>query len=567
MNKIMNRKLGNDAVRTIREAMRGLTGSPAKQQAVRLASIHEVKWQRIYEITEDLRPKRKTRADKGKRSFELIEGTDLWTAAQLVIVDSLDPDQALLTCQKRGLTNLPSLEYFQKILREKGLGKKQRTMAKRPHRKFEAEYPGEIFQVDVTALKVRWEDMKTRKILRIEGIDKNHPNLDDNKIRVWQIMGCDDHARPRFLRYVCTTHVTSLDIVRYLCEWYGKWGVPLKLYTDNGAEFRGYNDRAEKILNKILENYGGYKHERHLPGNPQATGKVEVAHKWAEKMDKYIGLAITEGQTVHIEQLNDFADAICEYYNEAHVVRSTGQTPMQRWHSKRIVVRKLPQEVIESALLADEFVVKLTPALTVSHKGKTYKVPGIQPFVNYIEQKVTVVVPTEIDLILIKLPNHDDFIEIEKVLAVADKAGEYKSHAETEGQQITKRLKSSRKEEIKTIKSKSKQTGEIAPVPFLNVPVEITADNVANFPHKEQVITPEEIAAVAAVPPSLLSEREISYWEAVVQFADEFEDIDEAKEFLKPMFGDGEVIAESEIESAVKSRNMLQQPTRRLRAV
>jgi len=567
MKKIMNRKLGNDAVKTIREAMRGLTGSPAKQQAVRLAEIHDVNWQRIYEITEDLRPKRKTRADKGKRSFELVEGTDIWVAAQLVIVDSLDPDQALLTCQKRGLTNLPSLEYFQKLLREKGLGKKQRIMQKRPHRAFEAEFPGQIFQVDVTALKVRWENIKTRRILRIEGIDKNHPNLDDNMIRVWQIMGLDDFSRPRFLRYVCTTHITSLDIVRYLCEWFGKWGVPLMLYTDNGMEFRGYNDRAEKILNSILEMHGGYKHERHAPGNSQASGKVEVAHKWAEKMDKYVGLAITEGQTVDIDQLNIFADAICEYYNEAHVVRSTGQTPMQRWHSKRIVVRKLPQEILESALLADEFEVKLTPAMTVSHKGKTYKVPGIQPFVNYIDQKVTVVVPTEIDLILIKLPNETEFIEIEKVLAVADKAGEYKSHAENEGQQLTKRLKSSRKEEIKTIKSKSKQTGEIAPVPFLNVPVEIVADNVANFPHKEQIITAEEIAAVTPIPSSLLSERELNYWEALGMYAEQFDDIDEAKEFLKPMFGDGEVIAESEIEQAIKNREVVQQPTRRLRVV
>lgn len=550
-----NITLGKQAFAEIRLSMRGLRGSVAKQTAVRLAELHKVSWQHIYKITDDLRPKNKTRSDKGKRTFQLIEGTDLWIAAQLVISDKLDPDQALRVCELRGLTDLPSLEYFQRILRENGLGAKQRKSSKRPFRLWEAAAPGEIYQIDVTALKVRWEDEKTRRILRIEGVDKNHPNLDDDKIRVWQIMAVDDHSRRRFLRYVATTHITSRDMVEFCIELFTFWGVPKVIYSDNGAEFKGYFIRAEKILKAILEADGGFEHKRHLPGNSQASGKVENAHKWAEKMDKYVGLAVSEGQGVTIDDLNPFADDVCKYYN-ARVQRSTMQTPDARWFSTRIVVRTLPSEIIESALLADEFETTLDASLTFAHKGIVYKVPGKQPFVNFIGSKINVVVPINIDLILLTLPDKSEH-EIEKVIATADVAGDYKSHAESVAQDIKKRLKATRKAAIKEIKLKQKQTGEIAPVPHYNVRIETPATNVAHFPHQERIITPEEVAAVAVVPPSVYKGKQISYWEAVGIFADSFETPADCRAFLLTVFGDYEKkLVTKDVAEIVESREL-----------
>lgn len=550
----------------IRESMRGLRGSAAKTMAVRLADQHNTTWQNVYLVTKDLRPERKTRSDKGKRTFELIEGTDVWIAAQFVIVDKLDPDQALATCKLRGHNNLPSLAGFQKILRENGLGRKARKSAKRPYRRWEAEFPGQIIQVDSTALKVRWEDEKTRRILRIEGVDKNHPNLDDKKIRVWQIMAVDDFSRRRFLRYVATTHITSRDMVEFFCELFDLWGVPKMVYSDNGAEFFGYNLRAEKIFNKILENDGGYEHERHAPGNSQASGKVENAHKWAEKMDKYVGLAVSEGQTVTIDDLNPFADDICTYYHH-RVHRETGQAPEIRWFSKRIVVRKLPREIIESALLADEFTATLNESMTVEHKGVFYQIPGKKPFVNFTGQKVQIVVPHNIDLILLTLPDKSEW-EIDKVLATADVAGEFKSHEINRAENLKKRLKKTRKEEVRSIKERSKQTGEIAPVPHYNVPVEVPATNVTAFPHQERVVAAEDIAAVAPVPPSIYAGKNIGYWEAVGIFADQFEDVNEAKEFLLNLFPSAAgTLAELEVKTAVENRHIVQKPQTRLRAV
>ncbi len=276
--------------------MRGLSGKDAKATAVRMAELHGVNWQHIYKVTQDLR-NRKKRADSGRRTFKLENGSDLWYAAQLVVIDKLDPDQALATTRlRRPDANLPSLEYFRRILAENGLGRKARRNPTRGYRRWEAANPGEIFQIDVTALKVRWQDEKTRRIQRIEGIDKNHPNTNPSMLRVWQIMLVDDCSRRRFLRYVATTHITSKEMVRFECEAYQKLGIPHILYTDNGSEFKGFHIRAAQILNRVLEGDGGYRHMTHAPGNSQASGKVENAHKWAEKMDRFVGLAVSEGQ-------------------------------------------------------------------------------------------------------------------------------------------------------------------------------------------------------------------------------------------------------------------------------
>jgi hypothetical protein len=563
--------LGEFAKQEIREAMRGLTGTPAKQEAVRLATNHGVRWSYIYRMTEDLRATtRKPRSDKGKRSFELVEGSDLWYAAQFVIVDKLDPSEALLTARvRRPDAKLPTLEYFRSILAENDLGKRSLRTSRRAYRRWEAEYPGQIYQVDCTALKVRWQDEKTRRILRIEGIDKNHPQMDGSKLRVWQIMLVDDCSRRRFLRYIATSHITSQDMVRFECEAFNKLGIPQTLYSDNGPEFKGYHTRAEKILNTVLKDDGGYRHLTHKPNNPQASGKVENAHKWAEKMDRLVGLAVTEGQIVTAERLNEFADRVCDHYNNIPH-RVTGETPMSRWSSRRVVVRTIDPDVIESALLSDEFIVKMDAALTIAHKGVFYKVPSVDtegkatPFVNYTDKKVKVVVPPSIPIILLTLPNakgkfepdHGGEFEIEKIIATADAAGEFRSTADSNAENLKKRLKDTRKQEIAAIKQQTKLTGEIAPVPHLNVVIEQPATNVTAFPHPERVFTAEEVAAVTPIATTLYTGREIGYWEAVGMFADRFSDVVEAKAFLEAsLFPNTEGrYPESEVEQAINDR-------------
>ncbi len=554
---LMNTKLGKNAYAEIRDVMRDKSGKFAKSEAVRLAEKHSVNWRRIYEITEDLRPKRKPRTDKGNRQFQIVEGSDLWKAFELVVEDKLDPDQALATAALRGHKNLPTLAQFQRLLTEKGLDRKARRSGRRAYRKWEANSPGEIFQVDVTGLKERWMDIKTRKILKIAEteINRNHPAC-ASLLRIWQIMLTDDCTRRRYLKYIVKDKITSDDMVEFLLGAFDVVGVPLKLYTDNGGEFLGRHKRAEKLLNTITLNEGGYEHITHKPHNAQATGKVEVAHQWAEKADRFIGLAIKEGRKpeIDVKFLNGFAEQICTHYNEARICRAIGSTPMARWFARRSVVRKLPFEIIKSALLSDEFVCTLFADCTVSHKGVSYQIPQVRPFVEFINQKISIVVPPDIEVLIVILPDGSEH-EITKVIASADVAGEFKRVAESTAQQLVKRAKETRKLAVKAIKETAK-TGEIAPIPYIDTVVSVPAETVLKFPKQEITYVAADVAKVAPVSMSHTLEREINKWEAFIEFIERFTDADECKIFLDGIFGDGELIAKSEIENAIDNREI-----------
>jgi transposase InsO family protein len=556
MQQIATRKLGKFASQEIENRMRGLSGKPAAAEAQRLANLHNVSIQEIYRRTKDFRTStRKPRADRGKRAFELDPKSDLWKTIEFILVDKLDPDLALETAIERGYKNQPSIATLRRILADNGLNLAQRKAAKRSHRRWEAENPGEIFQVDVTGLKTRWMDLKTRGILKIDEteINRNHPNMNKNLVRVWQIMLIDDFSRRRFLKYLATDKPTSDDIVRFLVEAFESLGVPKMLYTDNGSEFKGRHKQAEKILNELLETSGGYVHKTHLPHNAQATGKVEVAHKWAEKFDKLIGLAKNEGRIVTVEMLNNFSQQILRKYNEHHVNRSTGQTPMARWFSKPAVLRILPSEIIESALLSDCFECKLDESMTISYRGVSYKVPSERPFVNWIGHKVSVVIPPKIELILISLPDGEEYT-ISKVLATADAAGEFKQTAESKAQILLKQARETRKEEIKAIKARAKETEQIEVIPYIDTVVKSFESKALQFPHKEIKISAEEIAANVKMP-SQVYDKSLSYYEAFNEFRDQFSSGEETYSFLDTVYKDrDEIHVESELQTAFENR-------------
>lgn len=568
--------------------MSGLKGNSAKELAEYFACLYGVRLSSIYRITADVRPKRSTRSDKGNRSFAITpENEGVWKASQLIVVDKLDPLLAMKTVKLRNPeANLPSLAYFQKMLREVRLGAKQRKNPRRPHRTFEAERPAQIFQIDVTALKMRWKDERSRTVLHIEGIDKNHPELAEQKLRCWQILLVDDFSRRRFCRYVTAPAITSAEMVRFECEAFQLLGVPEIEYTDQGGEFKKDHKRAEQILNELptIKATGGFRHMPHTPHNPQATGKVEVGHRWAEMMDRLIGLAINEGQSVKFEDLNIFADSICDEYNDRRH-SETNEKPIDRWYSIRIDQRILPAEVIESALLSQPFNCLLNADMSIKVGGVKYRVPGVRPFVNFIEQKVSGNIPANIDLIILELPDKTEW-QIEKILFTADKAGDYKRAAETTAEQIVKALRIDRKADIKAIRERKNLTGIIEPVPHFNVAYNPESKPIY-FPHNQKKVSIEELNSVISVasepgavatgssdaaasqirnPAASYAGREFSYWEAVAEYGKQVRDKEEFKAALREQLypnGEGKIAAD-QIEQLLEN---LHAPQPLLRAV
>jgi len=594
----MNQKSGSTAKEEIRAAMNGLVHAAAKAEAVRLADIHNLSVPYIYEITADLRPRRKKRSDAGTRKYEFAEGTDTWEAAKLVIGAKLDPDQALLTVKANGHTNVPALGYFQKMLRESEIDRKRLRSGRRNHRRHEAEAPLDRVQIDSSALKVRWLDYKTRRIVKIEGIDKNHPQLDATKIQVWQIVAVDDHSRRRFVKYLPTHHIQSRDMVVFFCDLCVAWGgVPRVIYTDNGPEFNRFFAQAVKILSSLLKDMGGFEHEQHAPLNAQATGKVEVAHQWVEKMNKYIGLAQVRGIDVTLDHLQPFADAICRDYNEVQVHRSTGQSPAARWFGTQMLARVLPAETIKAALLFENGDRRITSEMTVEIGKIKYRLPVRHPETGELSglkagMKVHVVVPDMLDEIFITLPNGGE-LAVNKDIATPDVAGQVKSPQPSQGELITKRLAEEFKADNKAAKELKKLTGETYQVPFLNHEIEVPQTNVHHFPHPSIAVTAEQVADATPVPmdevtgtqapsPALdsatsktsrtsrtsqtYSGRPLTFWDALGEFKDRFASITEAKDFLMTLFPNTEGTRPvTEVEAAIDTHFNPQQEAAAIR--
>ncbi len=569
----MNKKLGKNAVAEICEAMKGKTGTLAKQEAVRQANRYDVSWQRIYEITAHLRPSRKQRSDMGKTKWEVKEGTDLWRVFQLVIVGAQAPDLALETIYQRVREEenrealLPTLPMLQNLLAKHGFSKKDRANRKVAYRRHEHPNPGGILRFDNSTLKEGyWFDVKTRKTLVIspKHINENHPSKNKNLVRVIQQTAVDDCTRRTHIRYLAKDSLTARDQLEFMLETFEIFGLPLEIITDNGSEMRKDVQQADQLLHAITENNGGFVHNFITAHNAKSNGKVEVRHQFAQKMETLIKLAIDEGDVITEEKLNFFAGNICKYYNEKHINRTTGQTPMARWFSRKIVAREIPSEILSSALLSDIFEVVMNGDCTVTRTGKTYQLPRAEPYLRYTtsKEKLKVIIPENIEVLLVQLPcdRADEWREINKVAATADVAGEYKAVADSDREQLRKRLKATRAAELTQTKEKRKQGADAPAIPYWNREVDVKKmDGVLPFPQKTDSVSAADISRVLPLPSALVSEREISYADAFKEFASEFADASEAREFLLNLFGTRDaVMSYSEVESAVKNREFTQ---------
>lgn len=118
---VANHVIGDIAFYEIREAMYGLRGPAAKRTAESLAKHYGISASRVYDITRDLRPRRKSRSDKGDRAADLLNHGGLRRAAELVVNEHADAVSALEQARHEGFDIPVSLGTFRRYLRERGL--------------------------------------------------------------------------------------------------------------------------------------------------------------------------------------------------------------------------------------------------------------------------------------------------------------------------------------------------------------------------------------------------------------------------------------------------------------
>lgn len=554
--------LGQVAIQEIRDAMAGLRGAHAAAEARTLAEHHNISISRIYDITDDLRPRRKARADKGKRKVSLMENEGLRFAAELVALKHVKPDFALMTARLQGYEVPTALGTFQRYLREHGVNRKANMKNLRPHRRFEAAAPGERYQIDISGVKERWLDVRTRRILHVSSaeVNENHPNKLANRVKVWKFSIVDDYSRFKFFRFYAVARPRSQDVVDFCLHAFRAMGVPKVLYSDNDVTIIGKRmQRAAAILDRAFADCGGFRLEQHLPHNAQATGKVERSHQIIEEFEKLIGVKYT---TPGLDELNQFAERVCAFQNE-QIHSTTGEKPALRWRNTLAEKRMPPSELLDAAFKADEFERVLKPDLTVTYATEIFQLPrsAQYPFVNWIGQKITIVWPGAESEFFVVVGLDGNEYEISRTLAVADVAGEFKSVAETTRQQTIKSLKESAAQR----KQGRKERGEDLLVPFLDNDPAADLQKPVMFPQKE--ITPDLAAWAEAspgfVPPSISTGRYINQWEAItlLQEQGKFETPVAAgeKAWLVALFNGREEINTNELYAAIDAKQAPEQ--------
>ena len=300
------------------------------------------RWLRLYEQSgrqlSSLYPT--FRSDRG-RSRRVDEETILSLVRLRKEMPDLPVNRLLVEMEKRNLCppgqNI-SLSTAYRILKQEGLSGRK-AVIKVDRRRFEAEYPNDIWQSDVMhgpQVEVRGRKRKT-----------------------YLIGFLDDHSRllPHAEFYLSERLTSWLDAFRQAMLFRG---MPRKLYVDNGAAFRSRH--LERICASL-----GIALVHTPPYTPQGRGKIERFFRTVRSQF----LPCFHGNT--LEEINISLDLWIreDYHKRIH--SSTGQSPLQRFGRHVEMIRKPPRDLEDH--FRKEVRRRVTKDRTVSIDGRLYEAP------------------------------------------------------------------------------------------------------------------------------------------------------------------------------------------------
>lgn len=299
------------------------------------------RWVSLYERSgrqlSSLKPS--SRSDRGK-SRQVDEDTVLALARLRKAKPDLPVVRLIAEMEEKGLVSpgyTLRLSTAYRILKQAGLsGRPDADPIDR--RRFEAEFPNDIWQSDV---------MHGPQVL-----------VDGKKRKSYLIAFLDDHSRliPHAQFYLSENLACWLEAFRGALS---TRGVPRKLYVDNGAAFRSRH--LEKVCACL-----GIALTHTPPYTPQGRGKIERFFRTVRGQL----LPTFTGQT--LEQLNQaLSDWIGEYHQRAH--SATTQPPFARFSRHLELIRKPPMDLDD--YFRKEVRRRVNKDRTVSIDGRLYEAP------------------------------------------------------------------------------------------------------------------------------------------------------------------------------------------------
>lgn len=207
-------------------------------------------------------------------------------------------------------TKIPESTLYRFLKQHQLLGDAQTIPQDR--RKFEAEYPNDLWQSDVMHGPRVQADGKQRKTYLIAFID------DMSRL----ILDAEFYLQEHLENYLAALRKALV-----------KRGVPRKLYVDNGPAFR--SQQLEFICASL-----GIVLIHAKPYQPEGKGKIE---RWFRTVRGSF-LAGLNTDTLTLEELNKlFEKWLMGYQDTKH--HSTGETPVQRFMRNVECLRSAPQDI------------------------------------------------------------------------------------------------------------------------------------------------------------------------------------------------------------------------------
>jgi hypothetical protein len=424
------RRLSDEEVQALRDEARGLPKDvsfrPFCEEHARLLGCHPTT---IYRAIKPVLPrKRKRRADKGaSRTLDEEIFLDL---ASLVTRFDYDAELAIDTVNaNRVRDGRPAIELhpetLRRQLREAGVSRRLNARDLRVHRRWEAERPNELWQIDSTVSAHYYID--TDDTIGYEApVQLNKTKAGNGLPRVWLIGIVDDHSRVQWGRfYTANSALAWRDLIIRAgrkgafgdeLEW-PAYGIPEAIYSDQDSAMKsGVMTRTLDLL--------GIERKLAKPSTPHETNAQAKG-----KTERGLGLILqgfektARGQRfASLERMNEALRHHLIWKNN-RIHSETGVVPFERFLQATELVMLPPREILRRVLYKE---VERTIRSDVSIKleGKTYQLPRRAPFVDHIDRKVQVLY-FEADLSKITVVLDGEEHEIEAVEAQPDTAGDY----------------------------------------------------------------------------------------------------------------------------------------------
>ena len=166
------------------------------------------------------------------------------------------------------------------------------------------------------------------------------PENPDKMRRAWLYAFLDDHSRLLLDgRFAFKGDLPALELV--LRRSLQKWGIPRKLYYDNGAVYRSVH------MKRIAAMLGMHGIVFTKAYRPMGHGKIEAFNRYCKR--RFIA-EVKASRVSTLDELNEAFRAFARRYNDRKH-GETGQPPLERWKANSEHVRFPDEEQLRQAFL------------------------------------------------------------------------------------------------------------------------------------------------------------------------------------------------------------------------